>query len=337
MATKVAINGFGRIGRMVLRQLMRYDQLEVVGLNDIVPLDNLAYLLKYDSVQQAPHEPVEVRDDRLIFGGREIRYTMEKSPGNLPWKDLGVQIALECSGQFTKREQAAQHLEAGAQHVIISAPAKGDEPVKTFCMGVNEDEFDPAEHQVISNASCTTNCLAVVAKVLDEEFEIVTGSLTTVHAVTASQGLVDEPAKKVRRGRSAMMSIVPTTTGAAQVTAEVLPQLEGKVDGMAFRVPVGAGSIIDFVVTTRKPVTVASVNEALRRGSESDRLKGRLGYTEEELVSADIIGTDWAALVDGASTLVIGDNTAKVLAWYDNEWGYARTLAELAQYVAEKM
>ncbi|MGD8624820.1 MAG: type I glyceraldehyde-3-phosphate dehydrogenase [Anaerolineae bacterium] len=330
--TKVAINGFGRIGRLVFRHLMAEKALEVVAINDIAPLDNLAYLLRYDSVHSDPGLTVEARDGALHWGDERIPYYSVRDPAQLPWQELGVEIALEATGIFTKREDAAKHLEAGAGHVIITAPGKGAD--MTVCLGVNEDQIDPAEHTVISNASCTTNCLAPVAKVLDEAFGIETGFLTTVHAYTSSQSLVDAPSKKWRRGRAAAESIVPTTTGAAIATTLVLPQLEGKMDGLAMRVPIPAGSIIDFVAQTAKPVTVETVNDAFRRAAQSPAMEGILGITDEELVSADIVGSTYSALVDGQSTMVLADRTVKVLAWYDNEWGYARRVADLAAYIA---
>jgi glyceraldehyde 3-phosphate dehydrogenase len=332
MMKKVAINGFGRIGRLVLRQILVGQELDLVAVNDIAPLDNLLYLLKHDSVQASPALPFENSEDKLLWYGKEIKFTSERDPAALPWKEMGVDIAIESTGLFTKREQAAKHLKAGAKHVIISAPGK--EADITVCMGVNEGNIDPEKHKVISNASCTTNCLAPVARVLDEAFGIRNGFLTTVHAYTSSQSLIDAPSKKWRRGRAAAESIVPTTTGAAIATTLVLPQLKGKMDGLAMRVPVGAGSIIDFVVQTEKPVTVESVNEAFHTASKSKQMKGILGITDEELVSADIVGSNYSALVDAQSTMVLGEHTAKVLAWYDNEWGYARRVTDLAIHIA---
>jgi glyceraldehyde 3-phosphate dehydrogenase len=332
MMKKVAINGFGRIGRLVLRQILVGQELDLVAVNDIAPLDNLLYLLKHDSVQASPALPFTVDDSKLNWYGKEIQFTSERDPAALPWKDLNVDIAIESTGLFTQKEQAAQHLEAGAKHVIVSAPAKNADI--TICMGVNEGDFDPEKHQVLSNASCTTNCLAPVAKVLDDVFGIENGFLTTVHAYTSSQALIDAPSKKWRRGRAAAESIVPTTTGAAIATTLVLPQLKGKMDGLAMRVPVAAGSIIDFVVQTKKPVTVEQVNAAFRNAAESQPMKGILGITDEELVSADIVGSNYSALVDAQSTMVLGEHTVKVLAWYDNEWGYARRVTDLAIHIA---
>ena len=334
MNKKVAINGFGRIGRLVFRQILIGQELDVVAVNDIAPLDNLLYLLKHDSVQISPAISFEMEGNKMNWYGREITFLSERNPEDLPWKEMGVDIVIESSGIFTKREDAAKHLKAGASHVIISAPSK-DADI-TVCMGVNEWDIDPKEHLVISNASCTTNCLAPVAKVLDEVFGIEYGFLTTIHAYTSSQSIVDAPSKKWRRGRAGAVSIVPKTTGAAIATTLVLPQLKGKVDGLAMRVPIPVGSIIDFVAQTEKPVSVERVNNAFKEAAESNQLKGILGVTEEELVSADIVGNNHSAIVDAQSTMVLGDHTVKVLAWYDNEWGYARRVADLAIYINQK-
>jgi glyceraldehyde 3-phosphate dehydrogenase len=332
---KVAINGFGRIGRLVFRHLMSQEVLKVVAINDIAPLDNLAYLLRFDSVQRAPQVQIEATADTLNWDGRQVRFLQERDPSQLPWDELGVDIVIEASGLFTKREAAAQHLQAGARQVIITAPGKGAD--LTVCMGVNNEQYDPARHQVVSNASCTTNCLAPVAKVLNDNFGIVTGFLTTVHAYTSSQAIVDAPSRKWRRGRAGAVSIVPTTTGAAIATTEVLPELQGKLDGLALRVPVPAGSIIDFVAQTEQPVTVEKVNQAFSQAAHSQTMQGILGLSQEELVSADIVGSEYSALVDAASTMTLGDHTVKVLAWYDNEWGYSRRVMDLAVYIGERL
>lgn len=330
--TRVAINGFGRIGRLVFRHFMEEDGFDVVAVNDVADPENLAYLLRRDSVHVDPDVSVEASDGRLRWGDRSVAFLSERDPSSLPWDETNVEVVVESTGLFTRREDAAKHLEAGAERVVISAPGKGVD--LTVCMGVNEEQYDPEKHRIVSNASCTTNCLAPVAKVVDEEFGIVTGFLTTVHAYTSSQGIVDQPSKKWRRGRAAAASIVPTTTGAAVATTEVLPHLEGKLDGMAMRVPVPDGSIIDFVVQTRNAVTVDSVNDAFRRAAGGEKMQGILGVSDEELVSADIIGETHSALVDASSTMVLGENTAKILAWYDNEWGYARRVADLATHMA---
>jgi glyceraldehyde 3-phosphate dehydrogenase len=334
MLRKVAVNGFGRIGRLVLRHLIDHEVLDIVAVNDIAPLDNLLYLLRYDSVQENPKPEITMKDSSFTFGDKEIRFTSEKDPAKLPWKSLGVDIVIESTGFFTDNEGASKHIEAGAERVIISAPGKNVE--RTICMGVNEEDFIPHKDKIISNASCTTNCLAPVAKVLDNNFGIQSGLLTTIHAYTSSQAIVDSPMKKWRRGRAGAVSIVPTTTGAAIATTKVLPQLIGKMDGMAIRVPIPVGSIIDFVTHTEKPVSVESVNQAFRNAADSPGLKGILGVTEDELVSADIVGSTYSALVDLNSTMIIGEQDVKVLAWYDNEWAYALRCVDLAAYVADK-
>ena len=328
MTSRIAINGFGRIGRLVFRHIMEDNNgLEVVAINDIAPLENLAYLLRYDSVHNRPKQTISTQDSTLRWGSKDVRFLSERDPADLPWEEMKVDLAIEASGLFTKREDASKHLKAGARRVLVTAPAKGADI--TICMGVNNEKYNPDEHKIVSNASCTTNCLAPVAKVLDDTFGIKTGFLTTVHAYTSSQAIVDAPNKKMRRGRSAAVSIVPTTTGAAIATTKVLPQLEGKLDGLAMRVPVADGSIIDFVAETEKPVTVDKVNQAFREAAEN-RMKGILGVTEDELVSADIVDSTFSALVDAQSTMTLGEHTVKVLAWYDNEWGYARRVADLA-------
>ena len=334
MKTRVAINGFGRIGRLAFRQLIEED-VEVVGINDVVPLDNLAYLLRHDSVQLNPALSIGSDGNTLFWGEKTVKFFQERDPADLPWNENDVDVVIESTGLFTEREKAAKHLEAGAKRVVISAPAKGAD--LTVCMGVNEEKLDPEKHTIISNASCTTNCLAPVAKVINEAFGIETGFLTTVHAVTSSQALVDSPAKKWTRGRSAIANIVPTTTGAAIATTLVLPELEGKLDGLAMRVPVPVGSVIDFVVRTEKPVTVDSVNNAFKEASTSERMKRILGVSDEPLVSSDIIGSTYSALVDADSTMTLGDHTAKVLALYDNEWGYARRVVDLALHIKKIM
>jgi glyceraldehyde 3-phosphate dehydrogenase len=332
MSIRVAINGFGRIGRLTFRQMMADDRMDVVAINDIADLDDLAYLLKYDSALPDPDVDVEAGDGVLHYGGEQVPYSQVKTPADLPWGEHDVDVAVEATGVLKDRESCEGHLSAGADRVVITA--NSDDADLTVVMGVNHDEYDADEHRIISNASCTTNCLSPVAKVLDEEFGIRTGFLTTTHGVTSSQAVVDKPLSKRRRGRSALTSIIPTTTGAAVATTIVLPQLEGKMDGMAMRVPVISGSIIDFVVTTEKPVSVQSINETFERRADSGELEGILGYTEDEIVSADIIGKSWSSLFDAASTMVLQDNTAKVLAWYDNEWGYAARVVDLTELVA---
>jgi glyceraldehyde 3-phosphate dehydrogenase len=332
LTTKIAINGFGRIGRLVFRHAIENDSLDVVAVNDIAPLDNLLYLLKYDSVQRDPEVGIEQQQDGFKFGDEKIRFYSERDPAQLPWKDLGVEIVIESTGFFRDREGASKHLEAGAERVIISAPGKNID--RTICLGVNEEEFNPDTDFLISNASCTTNCLAPVAKVLDDNFGIETGFLTTIHAYTSSQAIVDAPSKKWRRGRAGAVSLVPTTTGAAIATTVVLPQLKGKMDGLAIRVPIPVGSIIDFVVQTEKPVSVERVNQAFKDAAESEKMKGILGVSEEELVSADIVGSSYSSLVDLESTMAVGDKSVKVLSWYDNEWGYSLRCVDLAEFIA---
>ena len=335
MKNRIAINGFGRIGRLVFRHILESNNgLDIVAINDIAPLENLAYLLRYDSVHNRPKETITTQDGTLRWGSKEVRFLSERDPENLPWEEMEVDLAIEASGLFTKREDASRHLKAGARRVLVTAPAKGADI--TICVGVNDEKYQPDEHKIVSNASCTTNCLAPVAKVLDDTFGIKTGFLTTVHAYTSSQAIVDAPNKKMRRGRSAAVSIVPTTTGAAIATTKVLPQLEGKMDGLAMRVPVADGSIIDFVAETEKAVTVEKVNQAFREAAENG-MKGILGITDEELVSADIVDSTYSALIDAQSTMTLGGHTVKVLAWYDNEWGYAQRVVDLAAYVANQI
>ncbi|MFP4250105.1 MAG: type I glyceraldehyde-3-phosphate dehydrogenase [Armatimonadota bacterium] len=332
MSIRVAINGFGRIGRLTFRQMMDDDRMDVVAINDIADLDDLAYLLKYDSALPDPEVEIEAGDGVLHYGDDEVPCSQIKTPGDLPWAEHDVEVAVEATGVLKDRESTEAHLSAGAARVVITATS--DDADVTICMGVNHDQYDRDEHRIISNASCTTNCLSPVAKVLHEEFGIRTGFLTTVHGVTSSQSVVDAPLSKRRRGRSALSAIIPTTTGAAVATTIVLPELEGKTDGMAFRVPVISGSIIDYVVTTEKPVSVESINETFKRRADTGELEGILGYTEDQIVSPDIIGKTWSALFDAESTMVIGENTAKVLAWYDNEWGYAARVVDLTEHVA---
>ena len=335
MSTKVAINGFGRIGRLTFRQILSLrDNLEVVAINDIGSLDNLAYLLRHDSVYAPPEDNIEVTDNTLTWGDCDVRFLQMRDPAQLPWGEMGVDTVIEASGKFTNRVDAAKHLEAGARRVIITAPAEAVDI--TICMGVNEDKYDPAVHTVISNASCTTNCLAPVAKVLDEEFGIVEGFLTTVHALTSSQGIVDIPHKHWRRGRSGAANIVPTTTGATKAVAETMPQLRGKINGLAMRVPVITGSIIDFVANTERTVDEEIVNEAFQKHAQSERMRGILGISSDELVSSDISGSTYSAMVDANSTMAINGHTVKVLAWYDNEWGYSRRVVDLTEYASQK-
>jgi len=331
MRKKIAINGFGRIGRLVFRNALELDEVDIVAINDISALDNLIYLLKYDSIQARPQADIRLGENSIRWNDREIRFLSEKDPTLLPWQALGVDTVIEASGRFTSREGAGLHLRAGAQHVVICAPSKGADI--TVCMGLNHDRIDREKHQIISNASCTTNCLAPVAKILHDAFDIEYGLLTTIHAVTASQKVVDGASKKWRRGRSALLNIIPTSTGAAKATGEVLPELKDKLDGMAMRVPVATGSVVDFVIQTKQDVSVEAINQTLREAGSRSPYNRMLWASDEELVSSDIIGSNYSSIVDLNSTMALGRRLAKIIAWYDNEWGYSRRVAELAAYV----
>lgn len=333
MAIKVGINGFGRIGRNVLRAALNNDQIEIVAVNDLTDANMLAHLLKYDSVHGVLQETVEVNGDNLIVDGREIKVLAERDPAQLPWSDLGVDIVVESTGRFTKREDAAKHLDAGAKKVIISAPGK-DEDI-TIVMGVNEENYDPNNHHVISNASCTTNCLAPFAKVLHDEFGIRRGMMTTIHSYTNDQQILDLPHKDYRRARAAAENIIPTTTGAAKAVALVLPELKGKLNGMAMRVPTPNVSIVDLVAELDKEVTVEEVNSAFKKAAEG-KLKGILDYNEEPLVSRDYNGNPASSTIDGLSTMVMEGNMVKVVSWYDNEAGYSHRVVDLINYIANK-
>jgi len=334
MAPKVGINGFGRIGRLVLRAALRMGtDIEFVAVNDLTDARTLAHLFKYDSVHGPFKGEVEAKDGAILVDGREIKVLAVKDPGELPWRDLGVEIVVESTGLFTAREKASKHLEAGAKKVIISAPAK--QPDITIVMGVNHKDYDPSQHHIISNASCTTNCLAPVAKVLLERFGIKRGLMTTVHAYTNDQRILDLPHRDLRRARAAALSMIPTTTGAAVAVSLVLPQLKGKMDGMAIRVPTPNVSLVDLVVEAERETTVDEVNAAMKEAAEGE-LKGILGYTEEPLVSVDFNGSDLSSIVDGLSTRVIEGKMIKVLAWYDNEMGYSSRVVDLINYIAEK-
>ena len=326
--TNVAINGLGRTGRMVLRCYLNNPEkdINIVAINDLMPIDTLAYLLKFDSVHGKLSHDLSVDNHQLKIGEYRIKVLAEKDPQKLPWKDLGVDVVIDSTGLFTKRKLAAKHLEAGARRVIISAPA-ADADIN-IVLGVNEEQFDAQQHKVISMASCTTNSLAPVLKVLNDAFGIENAMVTTVHGYTSSQGLVDQPAKKLRRGRSAAVSLIPTSTGAATATTWVLPALAGRLDAIAIRVPVPDGAITDIVAHLQKDVTPKSINAALQNAAEN-QLKGILGYSEEELVSADILGDTHSGIVDGLSTRVLQDRTAKILVWYDNEVGYAQRLLDV--------
>lgn len=328
---KIGINGFGRIGRLVFRAGM--DKLNVVAVNDVTDAKTLAHLLKYDSVHGILEKKVEAKEDSIIVDGKKVRVLSEKDPAKLPWRDLGVDIVIESTGAFTDRENASKHLSAGAKKVIITAPAK--QPDVTIVLGVNENMYDPKKHNIISNASCTTNCLAPVAKVLHESFGIRKGFMTTVHAYTNDQRILDLQHKDLRRARAAAMSIIPTTTGAARAIGEVIPELKGKLDGIAMRVPVPNVSVVDFVAELERDVTKDEVNAEFKKASQG-RLKGILDYTEEPLVSVDFNRNPHSAIVDGLETNAIG-NLVKVVAWYDNEWAYSLRVVELAELIAKKL
>ncbi len=333
MAAKVAINGFGRIGRNLFRAAKQARDIEIVAINDLTDAVTLAHLLKYDSVHGIFDAQVETDGENLVVDGKRIRVLKEKDPAALPWKELGIDIAVESTGRFTSKEDAEKHRQAGAAKVIISAPGKNVD--LTVCMGVNQEDYDPASHHVLSNASCTTNCLAPVAKVLLESFGIVKGLMTTVHAYTNDQQILDLPHKDLRRARAAAVSMIPTTTGAAKAVALVLPQLKGKLDGMAVRVPTPNVSLVDLVVETEKTTTVEEVNAALKKAAEGP-LKGILDYCDLPLVSRDFNGNPASSTVDSLTTSVIGGNMVKVLSWYDNEWGYSNRILDLVKYVAGK-
>ncbi|TKX68015.1 type I glyceraldehyde-3-phosphate dehydrogenase [Halorubrum sp. SP9] len=331
---RVGLNGFGRIGRNVFRAVLESPRIELVGINDVMDFDDMGYLAKYDTVM-GRIDGVERDGEELTIGGTAVPLFNVQDPADLPWDELDVDVALECTGIFRTRDDASAHLDGGADTVIISAPPKGEKPVKQLVYGVNHDEYEGDD--VISNASCTTNSITPVAKVLDAEFGIDAGTLTTVHAYTGSQSLIDGPMSKRRRGRAAAENIVPTSTGAAGAAQEVLPQLEGKIDGMAMRVPVPTGSITEFVVSLDEDVTEEEVNAAFRDAADSGPLAGVLGYTDEEVVSSDIVGLPFSSYVDLRSTNVIaGGKLLKILTWYDNEYGFSNRMLDTAAYVHDE-
>ncbi|HLV22696.1 MAG TPA: type I glyceraldehyde-3-phosphate dehydrogenase [Polyangiaceae bacterium] len=338
MATKIGINGFGRIGRCVLRALVerKISDVEIVGINDLTDTRTLAHLLKYDSIHRTfKAAAVGSKDSGLSVGGKDIAVTAIKDPKELPWKSQGVDIVLECTGIFTDKTKAVGHVEAGAKKVVISAPAKNHDI--TVVMGVNHHLYDSAKHQFISNGSCTTNCLAPVAKVMLDNFGVERGLMTTVHSYTNDQSLLDLPHRKgdLRRARAAAVSMIPSTTGAAKALSEVIPELKGKFDGLAVRVPTIDVSLVDLTLTTEKPVSVESINAAMKKAAESDPLKGFLYYTEEELVSSDFIGHPGSSIFDATQTKILGDRFAKIFSWYDNEWGFANRMLDLVLLVAK--
>ncbi|WP_449537572.1 type I glyceraldehyde-3-phosphate dehydrogenase [Ferdinandcohnia sp. Marseille-Q9671] len=333
MAVKVGINGFGRIGRNVLRAALKNPNVDVVAVNDLTDADMLAHLLKYDTVHGVLDAEVSVNGNNLVVNGKEILVKAERDPAQLGWGDLGVDVVIESTGRFTKRSDAAKHIEAGAKKVIISAPAT-DEDI-TIVMGVNEDKYDAASHDVISNASCTTNCLAPFAKVLNENFGIKRGMMTTVHSYTNDQQILDLPHKDYRRARAAAENIIPTSTGAAKAVSLVLPELKGKLNGGAMRVPTPNVSLVDLVAELEKDVTVEEVNAALRKASENE-LNGIMGYSEEPLVSSDYNGNPNSSTIDALSTMVMEGSMVKVISWYDNESGYSHRVVDLVDYIASK-
>jgi glyceraldehyde 3-phosphate dehydrogenase len=335
MSIKVGINGFGRIGRNFFRAAKQQGiDIDFVAVNDITDAKTLAHLLKYDSVLGTFPGEVTSTETSILAGGDELKVLAEKDPANLPWKELGARIVIESTGLFTKREDADKHIAAGAEKVIISAPAKGEDI--TMVLGVNDDAYDPKSHNVISNASCTTNCVVPMAKVLDDAFGIDQGFMTTIHAYTNDQRILDLPHEDLRRARAAAINIIPTSTGAARTTGVVIPHLKGKVDGLAMRVPIPDGSVTDLVATLKREASVEEVNAAYRTAAERGPLAGKLMYTEDPIVSSDIVGSSASCTFDALSTMAIG-NMVKVLGWYDNEWGYSHRLVDLTTLVASKL
>ena len=330
MGVKVGINGFGRIGRNVFRDAFDDEDIEIVAVNDLADTKTLAHLLTYDSVFGIFDAEIEAADSAMVVEGKEIKVLSVKDPAALPWKDLGVEVVIESTGIFRAREDAAKHLSAGAKKVIISAPAKN--PDITVVLGVNEDKYDSDNHHIISNASCTTNCLAPVVKVLLDNFGVSKGFMTTIHAYTSDQRILDLPHKDLRRARAAALSMIPTSTGAAKAIGEVIPELKGKLDGMAIRVPVPNGSLVDLVVELEKEVTTEEVSEALKNAADTGRFEGILDYAEDPIVSVDVIGNSYSSIVDGLSTMANG-KMVKVLSWYDNEMGYSCRLVDLVKYI----
>jgi glyceraldehyde 3-phosphate dehydrogenase len=336
MTTRIGINGFGRIGRQSLKAILERHpaELEVVGINDLAPTATNAHLFKYDSTYGRFEGEVTAGENEIVVDGHSIHASSERDPSQLPWKELGVDLVIESTGIFTDATKARAHLDAGARKVIISAPAKNEDV--TVVLGVNEDRYDPAKHDIISNASCTTNALALPAKVIFDTFGIEYGLMTTIHSYTNDQNVLDVFHKDLRRARSAGQNIIPTTTGAAKALALVIPELKGRFDGFSLRVPTPTVSIIDFVAQTSRPVTAESANEALR-ASAGDSMYGLLGYTDEELVSTDFRGDARSSIIDAKSTMAGNDRLVKIVAWYDNEWGYSCRVADLAAYVAERL
>ncbi|EFH87776.1 type I glyceraldehyde-3-phosphate dehydrogenase [Ktedonobacter racemifer] len=335
MTLRVGINGFGRIGRQSMKAMLERhpEDIEVVAINDLTDTQTNAHLLKYDSTYGRFPGTVEATEDSLIVNGHKIQVISQRDPAQIPWSDLGVQVVIESTGFFTDAEKAAAHLRGGAKKVIISAPAKGED--LTMVLGVNENTYDPAKHHIISNASCTTNCLAPAAKVLNDTFGIERGMMNTIHSYTNDQRILDQVHKDLRRARAAAANIIPTTTGAARALALVIPELKGRFDGMSLRVPTITVSVVDFVATTQKPLSKEAVNNAFKEAAAGS-LKGILDYTDEPLVSSDFRGNPHSSIIDGESTMVLGDNMVKVVSWYDNEWGYSCRVGDLAHFIGQK-
>ena len=334
MAVKVGINGFGRIGRNVLRTSLNDPNLEFVAVNDLTDPKTLAHLLKYDSILGNLKQEISAGTDSIKIDGRTIKVFAERDPAKLPWESVGAQVILESTGHFTDANDAKKHMRGSVKKVIISAPAKNED--FTVVLGVNHQLYDPAKHHIISNASCTTNCLAPIAKVINDEFKIVCGTMTTIHSYTNDQVILDFPHKDLRRARAAAISMIPTSTGAAKALRLVIPELDGKLDGFSMRVPTPNVSVVDLVVFVEKKTTVQEVNAALKKASESGPLKGYLGYEENELVSADFKGDGRSSIVDAPMTRVVAGNCVKVISWYDNEWGYSSRVRDLINYMAGK-
>ena len=332
MSIKVGINGFGRIGRNVFRVIAEREGIDVLAINDLTDARTLSILLKYDSVHGRFNGEVGTKDNALVVKGKEIRLTKERDPASLPWKELGVEVVIESTGIFTKKADCEKHLEAGAKKVILSAPAK-DQLDATIVMGINENDLKP-EHKIVSNASCTTNCLGPLVKVINDSFGIEKGLMTTIHAYTNDQKVADLMHSDLRRARAAAINIIPTTTGAAKAIGEVIPELKGKLDGMAMRVPVANGSVTDLVATVKKNVSIEEINNVIKAASENE-LKGILEYCEDPIVSSDIIDNAHSCIFDSLSTYVIGDNLVKVIGWYDNEWGYSNRMVDLTERIAK--
>ena len=337
MAIKVGINGFGRIGRITFRTILKYDKnkdIDVVAINDLASAKALALLLKYDSVYGPLENEITAGDDYISVDGKKIPVMNFKDPAELPWKDLGVEVCIESTGVFRKKEEAQKHLDAGAKKVIVTVPMKGNGADATIVLGVNEETYDKSKHNIISNASCTTNCLAPVAKVLQDNFGIKQGFMTTVHSYTNDQKIVDFPHKDLRRARAAAINIIPTSTGAASAMGLVIPELTGKLDGISLRVPTPVGSIVDLVAELENDASIEEINAAMKAASQSEKMKGILQYCEDPIVSSDIIGNPYSSIFDSLSTMKI-NNLVKVLSWYDNEWGYSTRVQELVKFIVK--